>query len=170
MTFVEPDRRLANADDNDSFIYYVPILDTLKTLLSHEDVLADVMDDKRSTDGYIRDYQDSDHFKNHELFKQHPTALRVELYYDDFTVTNAIGKSTRNYKISAVYFKLGNLSLKYKSNSDFIQLVSLCIHRLVVKPYGIDSMLSPLINDIKILETNGIQVNFDGNQHHFLEP
>ena len=71
------------------------------------------------------------------------------------------------YTISAVYFKLGNLSLKYKSHSDFIQLVSLCIHRLVVKPYGIDSMLSPLINDIKILETNGIQINFDGNQHHF---
>ena len=84
LKFVEPERRLTDPTDDNSLIYYVPILNSLEQLLEHEDILSDVLTDNRSDDGYIRDYQDSDSFKSNEFFQQNPGALRIELYYDDF--------------------------------------------------------------------------------------
>ena len=47
------------------------------------------------------------------------------------------------------------------------------IHLAVLSPasfvskYGYKTILAPLLDDIKKLETEGIQVMFEGNQHHF---
>ena len=59
------------------------------------------------------------------------------------------------------------MPLKHKSNNNFTELVSLYIHRQVVKKYCVHGMLGPVIVDLKVLETEGITVSLEENTHHF---
>ncbi|ELU05191.1 hypothetical protein CAPTEDRAFT_185036 [Capitella teleta] len=89
MTYIEPISISLNVsgdapDDDDSDgddgmlpMQYIPILKTLKALLSQEDVLAQVLEDRRSKDGVIRDFCDGDVFGESPLFQQHPKALQL---------------------------------------------------------------------------------------------
>ena len=167
---------LGNDDDSDdehsnteiSAIEYVPINKSLINLLKHEDVLADISIDKRSTDGAIRSFVDSENFRENPFYQQNPNALRLELYHDDFGAANPLGPYSKKWKVSAVYFILGNLSRKHRSRLDNIQLVSLCLHTSTVSEYGLQEMFKPAIDDLKILETQGIQFEFEGRSYHFL--
>ncbi|ELT87438.1 hypothetical protein CAPTEDRAFT_211565 [Capitella teleta] len=99
MTYIEPISISLNVsgdapDDDDSDgddgmlpMQYIPILKTLKALLNQEDVLAQVLEDRRSKDGVIRDFCDGDVFRESPLFQQHPNALQVMLYNDEFSCT-----------------------------------------------------------------------------------
>ncbi|ELT93442.1 hypothetical protein CAPTEDRAFT_213746 [Capitella teleta] len=161
-----PDDDDSDGDDGMLPMQYIPILKTLKALLSQEDVIAQVLEDRRSKDGVIRDFCDGDVFGESPLFQQHPNALQVMLYNDEFSCTNPLRNRSKNHKIYAVYFVLGNLSPMYRSALNSIQLVSLCPQPLL-KKYGFAKMLQPLINDLKLLETEGIQVCVDGSNYHF---
>ena len=55
---------------------------------------------------------------------------------------------------------------KYRSRLNDIHLIVLSTASYVGK-YGYGSILSPLIEDLKILETYGITVSFNGAEHHF---
>ena len=169
MTFVAPEQVEVGVGNNGKShtIQYVPIIKTLQALLQHEDILAEVLQDRRSRDGILRDFCDGDQYNLNPLFREHPNALRIELYYDDFTAANAAGTKSRLYKISAVYFILGNLSPKHRSKLDHIQLVSLCLHHEVLANHGIHAMFQPIIRDIVILETDGIEIDCGGQKHHF---
>lgn len=61
------------------------------------------------------DYCDGLHFKRHELYKKHPSALQIELYFDDLETTNPIGSKTKIHRMGAVYFCIGNLPAEFKS-------------------------------------------------------
>lgn len=94
-------------------------------------------------------------------------SIQIQLYYDDFTVTNPIGTHFKNYKLSAVYFILSNLHPMYRSQLDSIQLVVLAQYTKVVEPYGIDALLKPILDDIKILESESIVIECHGQVYHF---
>ena len=77
--------------------------------MRHEDILSQVIQNNQSQHRDIRDYCDGQAYKSNPLFREHPNASQIELYYDDFTPANTIGAHSRHNKISAVYFILGNL-------------------------------------------------------------
>ena len=156
-----------NGGERRPTMQYIPILETLKMLLKHEDVLGQVMQNRISQDGVLRDFCDGDVFQNNVLFQQHRNSLQIQLYYDDFTPTNPIGSHSRSNKLSAIYFVLGNLHPKYRSQLDNIQLVALAPYQKVVAQHGLDAFFKPVVDDIKILENEGIEIECQGQLHHF---
>ena len=88
------------------------------------------------------------------------------MYHDDFNIANPLSNKTEKYKVFAFYFVIDNFSAKFKSRLKDIRLAVLSPASYVSK-YGYKTILTLLLDDIKELETEGIQVMFEGNQHHF---
>ena len=145
---------------------YIPILKTLQALLKHDDVLAEVFHGNRSTDGIFRDYVDGKNCNNNNLFSSLLTSLKIQLYGDDFGCANPLGNKQKKCKIFAIYFSLLNINVAFRSKLDNIQLVILC-PSLLAKKYGYPQVLSPLLGDIRKLETSGISIVFEDNLLHF---
>ena len=87
------------------------------------------------------------------------------IYHDDFSIVNPLGNKTYKHKILAFHFVLGNFPSNFRSRLSDIHPILLSPASLVAK-YGHRSLLSPLIEDLKNLEINGISVNFDGLEKH----
>lgn len=140
----------------DTFIY-VPILDTLKFMCRNSEIckLLTQTDNKNTYD----DFRDGSYFKAHPLFSKQKIALQIQIYYDDFETANPLGSKRGIHKVGALYFVLRNLPPRFNSAVMNIHLVAL-FHSDDVKTYGFDSILKPLINDIKTLETEGLDLPF----------
>ena len=168
-SYVEPVEIILQKSDlgQKHTMQYVPILDNLKSLLKHEDVLAQILDSKDKSN-LLSDFCDGDLFSKNQLFANDPHALQIQLYCDDFTVVNPLGAPgrVREFKITAFYFLLGNLDPKYRSQLDMIQLVAL-VKATDVKKFGLEKVIQPLLEDIYILETEGISIKYEGRNLHF---
>ena len=143
-----------NKSDN---IQYVS---TLNAILQHEDILGELNSNCEIWQ------MDGKYFKENILFQSNPNVLQICLYHDDFNIVNPLGNTTEKYKVSTFYFVIENLSAKFKSRLKDIHLAVLS-PAAFVSIYGYKPILAPLLDDIKKLETEGIQVMFKGNQRHF---
>ena len=81
-------------------------------------------------------------------------------------MANPLGNKTHKCKISGFYFVLGNLKPEHRSRLKDIQLVLLC-KASFIKRYGYKTILAPCLEDIKLLENYGIEINFDCSVHKF---
>ena len=134
--------------------------------MSHHDVGAEVIRNARKLpDKALCDYTDGSAFKNHPLFSIDPMAIRLHFYVDDFEVCNPIGSRRTIHKLTAVYFVVGNVSPKYWSQSSTIHLALLARTQLV-KNYGLEKVLEPLITDLQLLESDGICVKLCNTECH----
>lgn len=164
--YVDPIEIMVGDNAKDS-VTYVPILETLKCLLSHEDVLAQVLNGHSSQDGKLRDFCDGSFFNSHHLFRSEPTALQIQLYYDDFNVVNPLGNKVKTYKMAAFYYTLGNIHPCYRSKLYVTQLLCLCRSE-VVKKFGLCAILQSAITDLHHLECEGVSLNVNGVEYNFL--
>ena len=74
-------RRRVSVTDN---FYYVPILDTLKSLLQLKDFQAELFNSHAQvSQEFLGDFCDGTVFKSHPLFGSDPYALQIIAYYDD---------------------------------------------------------------------------------------
>ena len=143
---------------NDKFVY-VPILGTLESMFTNRELSNCFQQVKLHEDGIFKDINDGSYFRNHPLFSQQEHALQIQLYYDDFETANPLGSKKGIHKLGCVYFILRNLPMKLNSVLMNIHLVAL-FHSEDLKKYGFDPILQPLVHDLKVLETQGIQVPF----------
>ena len=61
----------------------------------------------------IGDYCDGELFLKSELFKNHPCALQIQLYYDEIEVCNPIGSKAKIHKLGKVLFQTCLVSIDY---------------------------------------------------------
>ena len=88
----------------DSF-QYVPLIDTLKLVLSNEEVSTYLQKDPVSSpDGIFTSYRDGENFKSNPFFQKHRKAVGIHLYYDDFLINNPIGTKTHAHKMGGYYY------------------------------------------------------------------
>ncbi len=129
---------------------YVPIDKVLKNYCSHEDIWDQILNENNpETDSeFLTDYCDGEIFKQHMFFKDHPTALRLHFYEDEFEVVNPLGSKRTKHKLCAFYYTVGNLDKKYRSQQRHIHL-ALLVRYSYVKRCGLDVILKPLLNDLK---------------------
>lgn len=165
LDFISPVEYKPDRHSADTY-QYVPILETLKSLLRFDDVFSHVLHGHRSTDGHLGDFCDGEYFKTNPLFQSDPTSLQIMLYFDEFTAVNPIGHQVKNYKIGAFYMLLGNLPPKHRSQLYMIQLVMLCLSSSI-KRYGFRSVLEPLLHDLSILEGDGITISKPDKDYTF---
>ena len=159
LTYVKPlPIEVTNEESSEKgIVQYVPILKTLEVLLEHGDMLEMVTEMSQSDDEYMKNYCDGAVYATNDLFCKEPLALQIILYHDDFGVVNPLGNKTVKHKMSAFYFQLGNLHMKYRSKLSDIQLLMIFPAKMM-NIFGYASLLKPLIDDLHLLEMNGIDV------------
>lgn len=143
---------------------YISILETLKFIFGNKTFQTLYLQSHRSTDGKMYDYCDGDHFANHKLYKTHPNGLQIQIYFDDLETVNPLGSKTKIHKMGAVYFSLRNLSPEYNSSLANIHLC-LLFNSIDREKYGFAKIFEPLLDDIKVLEMQGIDILIRGETH-----
>ncbi|XP_041919960.1 uncharacterized protein LOC121684096 [Alosa sapidissima] len=104
------------------------------------------------------DLGDGTYFKNSPLFSVDKDALQIQLFYDDFETANPLGSKKGIHKLGAIYFTLRNFPPIFNSSLVNIHLCAL-FHAQDIKRYGFNSILEPLVHDMKILETEGLKMS-----------
>lgn len=153
--FVEP-VEVVLGDPKETAIY-VPILETLKTLLMHDDVLTHILKPEPQQVGLIGNFSHGSAFAENILFSSDRNTLQIQLYIDDFQIVNPLGNKTKIHKICAVYFVLGNIPARLRSKLFTIQLL-LMVRSSYVKKYGYGILFERALRDLKLLETEGITI------------
>jgi hypothetical protein len=159
--FVNPLRMRFGCDEfgNEKFFFYVPILNTLSHLLSHSSILQEFLSNAENAPSnndtqWFKNIHDGKAFKSN-LFLKDGKKIRIILYQDALELCNPLGSSKGIHKILAVYFTLENFSAHHRSSIDQMQLALLC-HENDAKHFGIDHLFTPLVKDLKTLESVGI--------------
>lgn len=136
---------------------YIPLLENLQAFIKNNDVLDFVMNAPQTNQNTVfTDIYDGTIFQNNEIFSQFPN-IQLLLYFDEFSVTNPLRGNQSKHKLAVFYYTLGNIPITYRSCIDDIQLALIC-KSADLKHFGLNAILAPLINDLKILETEGIVV------------
>lgn len=140
---------------------YISVIDTVKFLFSCEHFERVYRQSNNRYDDRMHDYSDGLVFKRHELYKNQPNALQIQLYFDDFETTNPLGSKTKIHKMGAVYFCIRNLPSEYNSALNNIHLC-LLFNSIDKDTYGLKKIFEPLLDDLRFLETKGIEVEIGG--------
>lgn len=98
-------------------------------------------------------------FQNNIFFKQNSLCLRLQLYVDDFEISNPLSSKSGVHKICAVYFRITNMPIEYSSKLRNIYLVCLCnANDLRTKFTDINNIWRLIFNDCRYLETVGVDI------------
>ena len=87
-------------------------------------------------------------------------ALKIIAFYE-VELCNPLGTHVKEHKLGVVLFALGNIHPKYRSTLRTIQLV-LANTCPAIEKYGLDLVLKPFIDDLKVLASDGIAVSVGG--------
>ena len=161
FSFVAPVEIYLGVDENGKqrHFQYVPIEETLVALFKHESVRSQYEQTHSvvTKEGIYEDISDGTTFLSNDLWRTHPSSLRIILYQDAFEVVNPLGSGKRKHKVLAVYLSLADLQPHHRSNIDHMQLVLLCREQ-DLKLFGQKAVFGQLIEDLKGLEDKGILV------------
>lgn len=144
---------------NNTFIY-IPLFKTLEFIFKNEIICSHITSSTLVfySDMYS-DFCDGTYFKNNPLFSSFKNALQIQVYFDEFETANPLGSKQGVHKLGCLYFTLRNLPPHLNSSLMNIHLISL-FHSQDARKYGLDEILRPFIEDVKKLETCGMNVSF----------
>lgn len=154
---IEPTEYTYRTTAKNTFVY-VSVVSVLENLLKEECFFEKLVFDKVNKEGQYSSFRDGQYFKNNQLLGLQDKII-LALYIDDFEICNPLGTSRKIHKITAVYWVVLNLPPKFRSSLPLIQL-ALLGKSLDVKKFGYEAFLYPLIKDLKLLESNGLFVEF----------
>lgn len=110
------------------------------------------------TDSIYQDFCCGNNSKKFEIFYSKYT-LQIQLGIDDFEPCNALKSKAGNHKMCGIYFQLRNIPEYCRSKLSNIFLVALVKTQDVKDSKKLyDDVFNCIVNDLKILETNGIVV------------
>ena len=106
----ESKRQLIQTTDS---YHYVPLLQSLTTLLSDSTVIAEVDHccNRMHNDGTLEDYCDGYLYQSHPLFSSDKNALQIIAFYDELELCIPLGTHVKTHKVGIVLFTLGNIHL-----------------------------------------------------------
>lgn len=107
LAFIEPTECVINGNAK---VYIVPIFAQLKTLLSKQDVLQEVLQNSTivADPHMLCDFKSGVLFQNSDQYNK--STIFLNMYNDEFEVVNPIGAKRGKQKLNAVYFTIGNFS------------------------------------------------------------
>ncbi|RXN36123.1 hypothetical protein ROHU_003222 [Labeo rohita] len=135
----------------------VPLKPLLTKLLETQDILDAIFTWQQRENGVLLDFYDGEYCKNHPLFSS-DVSVPLLLYNDDCETVNPLGSKVAVHKLGFLYFTIKCLppQLLSRLSSHFLVAVYKSDD---AKTYGIDSILLPVIEELKDLEVNGISLN-----------
>lgn len=165
--FVEPEEHVMGLNAK---FHYVPLPKLLSMLCNIPDVAANLATLQVEEDAprILKDYTDG------LIYREHLRALLPEgsahtililLYTDEIDVVNPLGATRGIHKLLAVYCSLLNIHPKYRSQLHSIYLVML-VKYVHVQSYRLDTVLQPVVDDLRQLFDQGLRFNFEGAEKH----
>lgn len=149
-----------DGEHNDCFYYYVPILDTLRELLNDKYVYNAVFRNKVTDPDVLNDFTDGLKFRNSSFFSN--KTINIFIYQDAAEVVpNQLGNAVGRHKLLLVYMVLGNLPPHLRCLTENVHLVLVCKNKDFAY-FGTDVIFRRLIEDVKLLEEEGIVVHGGG--------
>lgn len=139
---------------------YVSIIKSIQCLFQNSSFYESYFKNEHvCRNDYFQKYCCGQNFKSNNLYLKHPDALQLQIYYDDFELCNPLGSKRKIHKLGAIYLNIKNLPAKTYSNLNNMILVALFKTVDIKQSLSYDSFLRPLIDELKILETEGILIN-----------
>lgn len=160
--YTEPRQLYLGTDavGRERFCQYVPIKDTLQTLLKQTSVQTGQARRNNGDPMILQDVTDGKNYQENSL--QSTPSLSLILYQDSFEVANPLGSGKKKHKVLAVYLTLAEIEPHNRSLVDPMQLVLLCRDN-DFKTFEMEKVFSDMIADLKDLEDEGI-ITDDGNR------
>ena len=138
---------------------YIPIKDSLKKFLEDETFIEQKKSDPYYHEpGIIKDVKDGENFRNNQFFQKNPTAVPIILFMDELEVVNPLGAGKCKHKIQCTYWTTLDVIPALRCKVKSIQLCSLVLSRHW-KQYGNELCNRKLVEDLKDLEVNGIEID-----------
>lgn len=149
--------------EKEETIMYVPFLQSLAQLFSNKEVAKLILKEPNYCKaGVYYDICDGQLYRNDRFFMEKPDALQVIIYHDAVEVCNPLGSHAGRHKVDMFYYTLGNLHPKVRSKHCAVRLLGIANAKLV-KKYGYNAVLQPMLADIKKLE-RGQRYIIDGEE------
>ena len=114
---------------------YVPLLQLLQEVLSHNKILDKVIEEhtaqinREALHGdqrVYRSFRDGENYKTNSFLAVDELRISIKLYIDEFEVCNPLGTSRKKHKLCGVYWVLDNLPPGSHSALSSIYLAVLC--------------------------------------------
>lgn len=145
-------------EHNESF-QMVPLKEVMTRYLEQPGVMTSILQHEDSDEeSVLKSYRDGRYFKESFNVQGDETILPILLYSDDFETANPLGSRKGIHKLTAVYISFPCLGLQHQASLRHILLAALAPTKFVSK-YGMDSILSPITQELLELERTGIQIN-----------
>lgn len=159
FNYVEPKPYFLGLDSTrkERFGQYVPIKSTILSLFKHSTVRNQFLNPLDKKPNVLSDIVDGSVLSTNKWFNSSPSTLQIILYQDAFELVNPLGSARKKHKLLAVYMTLANIYPYHRSTVDQMQLVLLC-KESDLKLFGWKKILCPLIDDLKDIETTGINL------------
>lgn len=147
-------------------VQQVPVRDTFQRIPPHPlltkiletpGTIEKVLETQQSKGDGLRDFRDGDQYKAKSLFSEGLT-LPIVLYNDDCETVNPLGSKTGIYKLGLIYFAIRSFPPKLLSSLKSVFLAAV-YKSDDAKTYGTDTILIPIVDELKYLELNGIEVH-----------
>ena len=135
--------------------FYVPFLEQLSTLLSMPEVILAMQTEREYAEGLMTDVTDGLYLRNHKFLQDHPDAILLSLYSDDFEIVNPIGSHRKVHKLCVFYYVLLNIPPEFRSKLSVIQLVAVT-KSAHAKMFGISNLLSDFLRGLEQLHNGTI--------------
>lgn len=163
LNLIEPVEYILGVDPStgkqDTF-QYIPLLKVLNLICKDHNIVRQVFRPDTPVSDTLTDFNNGKIYQENPFFNTNEPRLRIQLYSDEFEVVNPLGSKKLLHKVSAFYFTVGNIPPKHRSALRHIHLLLLVKHRLV-KSYGFEKILEPLICDLQRLQEGGLQLDFE---------
>lgn len=154
--YVSPQAFYLSVHDRASIYHYVPVIEMLKAVLSRIDVQKQIQQNEHSYHhpNVLYDTCDGECSNTVDCLSN---PIKLHMYIDEFEICNPIGSKRGEYKLTAVYFAIGNLPKIFRNKEDTIFLCLLVRHKFL-KLYDptYQKLFQPLITDLQTLQ-NGIE-------------
>ena len=136
------ERSGAGLDTKRRFYPYISLKNILLDILSNQTLcrqMKDFPDDWKRCQKYDQVFEGANE-------------LHLSLYGDEITITEALSTRSVKHKYYMLYCSLLNYSAEQKSSENSIHFISM-INSIDLKSIGINKFLTPVVEDIKSLET-----------------
>jgi hypothetical protein len=159
---LQPSTGYVNSSTAENMGQYIPMALMITALHTNTDLIKMLLlRDTRPCSSHVEQlhtFLDGLHWKRHPL--ANGKVLLIRLYVDDFEPCNALGSHRTLYKIGTIYFQFECLPSSFNAKLENMFL-SLCYHTDDVKTFGWGSVLKPLIDELKVLESTGMSLKID---------
>ncbi|KAE8747910.1 hypothetical protein FOCC_FOCC005298 [Frankliniella occidentalis] len=140
---------------------YVSIKDLLRSVLSDPSLREMILKEQPSSDEYMRSFKDGSLYE--KLPENLKGAIRILLYVDDLEITQALSAAAGDYKIAGIYFGIQNLPPEINSLLTSVFVTALAF----ADDAKTERVWEPFLNDMRDLETEGIDIIIDGETVNF---